>query len=348
LVADLWVGLDNLIAAMKLSTFTHQVALDAPVLPTVLTPLLHHYRAGLQPSLFANRMTLTMDVAYEGDANAAWALVPKDGEPFHLRAAAKLSVQLQRALRAWLMFSWCANSENLSDTARTTAILAYAASRPFTPKTKMSYGYDLLEDAAVAGLHRSIRMDIAEPLASVQAQLRILGHHNLADYYSPVHAEWFSQEARRGRKVLYDILAREARIVEAWIPLMGHPLQALRFENAMNETRIALRQLLGREGDYSYLAPALAIEASAAMDLASDREVPRRLLLSGNPEKNVPAGALPLYAAPAPALQFPVPYDAHRRGGKVLQFPAAKPGADAKADAKPAAPGFGGRLRKAA
>jgi hypothetical protein len=310
---------------MKLSTFTHQVAIDAPALPTVLTPLLHHYRAGLQPSIFANRMTLTMDVAYEGDPNAAWALVPKDGEAFHLRAAAKLSVQLQRALRAWLQFAWCANTENLCDVTRTTAILAYGASRPYIPKTKMSYGYDLLEDTVVAGLHRSIRMDIAEQLASVQAQLRILGHHNLADYYCPFHAEWFSQEAKKGHKLLYDILAREARIIEAWIPLMGHPLHPLRFEHAMNETRIALRQLIGREGDYSYLALALAIEATTAMDLALDREAPRRLLLSGNPEKNVPAGALPFHAAPAPALQFPVPHDARRRGAKVIPFPSARP-----------------------
>lgn len=306
---------------MKLSPFFHQVSLDAPTLPTVLTPLLHHYRAGLQPSLFANRMTLSLEVHYDADPAEAWSLVPKDKEPFHLRAIAKLSVHLQRTLRAWLAFHWCANTENLCDVDKTMQILAYAASKPFTPKTKMSFGYDLLESEVVAGLHRSIRLSIADPLASVQAQLRILGHHKLADYYSPAHAEWFAGEARKNHKILYEIYARELRLIEAWVLLMGHPLERRSFEKAMNETMICLRQLIRRESDYTHLAPMLAIEATSAMDLALDREAPRRLLLTGNPERNVPAGALPLYAAYPAALEFPVPADTQRRGGKVIQFP---------------------------
>jgi hypothetical protein len=268
---------------MQLNPFKHSVALDALTLTSVLTPLLHQYRTGLDQAVLANQVQIVMSVDYQGNAADAWMAVPADGENGFMKVAARVSLQLQKTLRAWLEMYWFSDPENLADTTRTAQLIGYLACRLYVPKTKGVYNYDLLDDWSPNAIERHIRTDMSDVLSRISNLLRILGRHDLADYYNPEHVSWFIGEVQRNRKQLLELLARETRIINAWVPLLGKALSARQLEAARRETRTALNEILRRGEDLSWLAPLFEMEAVAAVELYIGRPAGRRLTLSGAP-----------------------------------------------------------------
>lgn len=302
---------------MQLDQFKHSVALDALSLTSVLTPLLHQYRTGLDQAVLANQVQIEMSVDYQGNAADAWMAVPADGENGFMKVAARVSLQLQKTLRAWLQMHWFSNPENLADTARTAPLIGYLACRLYTPKTKGVYNYDLLDDWSASAIERHIRTDMSDVLARISNQLRILGRHDLADYYNPEHVTWFIGEVQRNRKQLLELLARETRIINAWVPLLGKVLASKHIEAARRETRIALNEILRRGEDLSWLAPVFEIEAVAAVETYIGRPAGRRLTLSGAPV-DAPREAAMAKVIPFPTLEQRLARQRDRAGQDLL------------------------------
>jgi hypothetical protein len=269
---------------MKLDQFKHSVALDALSLTSVLTPLLHQYRTGLDQAVLANRVKLEMSVGYEEDVEDSWLAVPADGEYGFMKAAVRVSVQLQKTMRCWLQMHWFADADNFADTAKTAQLGAYLACKPYYPKAKNAYSYDLLDDWSTSAIDRSIRVDLPDVLSRVSSQLRILGRHELADFYNPSHTSWFVREIDRNGRLFYELLTRESRIVRAWVPYIGAKMSERQIEEARRETRIALNGIFHRAEDLGYLQPVFEIEAVAAIEAYIGRKLGRQLRISGNPE----------------------------------------------------------------
>lgn len=292
---------------MKLDQFKHSVALDALSLTSVLTPLLHQYRTGLDQAILANRVEVDMSVVLPGSAEDTWSAVPADGEPGFMKAAIRVSVQLQKTMRCWLQMHWFASPENLADTARTAQLVAYLACKPYYPKAKNAYAYDLLDDWSTSAIDRSIRADMPDVLARVSNQLRILGRHELADYYDPSHASWFVSEIERNGQLFYELLARESRLVHAWVPLIGAKVTDRQLDEARRETRVALNEIFRRGEDLSYLAPLFEMEVVAALEMYIGKPVSRTLTLSGNPERSPQELTASFPPPPAKVIPFPRP-----------------------------------------
>jgi hypothetical protein len=306
---------------MNLDQFKHCVALDALSLTSVLTPLLHQYRTGLDKAVLANRVEVEMTVTHQGNAEDAWRAVPADGEAGFMKGAVRVSLQLQKTLRCWLQMHWFADAENFADTAKTTQLLAYLACKPFHPKAKDAYAYDLLDDWSTSAIDRSIRADMPDVLARVSNQLRILGQHDLADYYDPSHASWFVSEIERNGKLFYEILARESRIVHAWVPRIGKAMTPKQLDEARRETGIALNEIFRRGEDLSYLRPLFEMEAVAALELYIGRPVGRSLSLTGNPERNPEATAILGGAVASNVIPFPAkPASMKLSRGRVVPY----------------------------
>jgi hypothetical protein len=278
---------------MIFDEFKHSVALDALSLTSVLTPLLHQYRTGLDEAVLANRMDVGMTVSYEGNAADSWAAVPADGEPGFMKAAIRVSVQLQKTMRCWLQLHWFADPDNFADTAKTAQLLAYLACKPFFPKAKDAYAYDLLDDWSTSAIERGIRADMPDVLSRVSNQLRILGRHELADFYDPSHASWFVSEIQRNSRMFYDLLASESRLVHAWVPRIGKVPTQRQLDEARKETRIALNEVFRRGEDLAYLIPLFELETVAAIENYVGRPIGRRLALTGNPQWHPTAKVLP-------------------------------------------------------
>ncbi len=291
---------------MNLDQFKHSVSLDALSLTSVLTPLLHQYRTGLDQAVLANRVQVEMSVVYHGSPEDAWTAVPADGEAGFMKAAVSVSLQLQKTLRCWLQMQWFADAKNLADTARTTQLLAYLACKPYHAKAKEAYAYDLLDDWSNSAIERSIRVDMPDALARISNLLRILGKHDLADFYNPTHSSWFAGEIERNGKMFRDILARESRIVRAWVPLIGSKLTQKQLDDARRETRYALNEIFRRGEDLSHLTPLFEIEVVAALELYIGRPIGRSLTLTGNPERAPGSVALLCGRDNSNVIPFPV------------------------------------------
>lgn len=307
---------------MNLNAFKHTVSLEALSLTSVLTPLLHQYRASLKQTILAERVQVEIGVNRPGDVANIWQAVPADGQYGFIKVATRVSVQLQKMMRCWVQMHWFASTENLADTARTTQVLAYLACKPFYPKVKNAYGYDLLDDWSVSAIDRSIRTDMGDVVSRAGSLLRVLGQHELADYYDPAHTTWFVEEIQRNAKLFYQILSREAKILQAWVPLIGRKVTERELEEARKETRMALNEIFRRGEDLSYLAPLFEMEVLAAIELYIGRPVSRTLTLSGNPEHTPQAIALTGEETTAKVIPFPVrPKPMVGRRPSVAPFP---------------------------
>lgn len=307
---------------MKLDQFKHSIALEALSLTSVLTPLLHQYRTGLDQAILANRIEVDLAVAHPGNVEDVWTAVPADGEAGFMKAAVRVSIQLQKTLRSWLQLHWLADPANLEDTAKSAQLLAYLACRPFHPRAKDAYAYDLLDDWSNAAIDRGVRAGLPDVLASASDLLRIHGRHDLADYYDPAHTSWFLDEIEKNGRLFYDLLTRESRIVHAWVPLIGSKISQRQLDQARYETRVALNEVFRRTEDLSFLAPLFEIEVVAALELYIGRPVSRSLILTGNPERNPESNAFLAGSGTRKVLPFPVsPRPIVRQTGLIIPFP---------------------------
>jgi hypothetical protein len=113
-------------------------------------------------------------------------------------------------------------------------------------------------------------------------------------------------EIERNGKMFREILARESRIVHAWVPLIGARVKEKQLENARRETRIALNEIFRRGEDLGYLAPLFEIEVVAALELYIGRPIGRSLSLAGNPERAPESVALLCGRDNSNVIPFPV------------------------------------------
>lgn len=307
---------------MKLDPFKHSIALDALSLTSVLTPLLHQYRTGLDQAVLANRIQVDLAVTHSGNVEDVWTAVPASSEAGFMKAAVRVSIQLQKTLRCWLQLHWLANTANLEDTAKSAQLLAYLACKPFHPRAKDAYAYDLLDDWSNAAIDRSIRSDMPDVLSSASGLLRIHGRHDLADYYNPAHTTWFVTEIEKNGRLFYDLLTRESRIVHAWVPLIGSKPSQRQLDDARNQTRVALNEIFRRTEDLSFLTPLFEIEIVAALELYIGRPVSRFLVLTGNPERNPESNTLLNGDETRKVLPFPVnPRHFEQKTRRPVPFP---------------------------
>ncbi len=288
---------------MKHLTLRHDMNLEALSLGTALAPLLHHYRTAPTQSLLANRIELSLELSYPGDPLAHWTAAPNPKETGYFRAVTLLSVEIQKALRAWIGCLWNSQLDNLRDTERTTQVAAYLALRPHYPKSKNALGYDALEDISLGTLQRSLRTHMADALGPIATQLRLLGEHDLADFYSPSHATWFADNAVKTPKLLLNLLAREHKMIRVWAPCPGQGIEEKRLEEVREEIAMNLRGMIRRDDDWRFLTAAVEIEATTAMEAYLERVPQRRLYLQARPEDGPLAATSP--RLPARVIEFP-------------------------------------------
>ena len=307
---------------MKINQFKHAVALDALSLGSVVTPLLHHYRVGLEQTVLADRVRLSLALSYSGDPAGSWSAVPQDGQAGFMKPAIRVSMHLQKSLRCWLEMFWFSGQDSFTDTTRAAQFLGYLACRPYHPKAKDAYAYDPLDNWSTKSIVRSIRTELPDVLSRASGMLRILGHHDLADFYSPRHAAWFADEIARTDQFLFDLFTREARIINAWVPHIGAALKPTQLTASRHETAGALNGIFHRGDGLGALAPVFEIEAFTALDNYIGRPSGRSFTLTGKPERNPEAVALPGGQLPRNLLPFPVkPRLSQRASGLMVPFP---------------------------
>jgi hypothetical protein len=268
---------------MNLLPLRQQFTLDALTLGSSLCPLLTHYEVAPHAADLARTVVASFHLSYTGDAERVWKAAPRDGSPLFLRAMSKISVEIQKAMRAWIHLLWTSDIENLRDTDRSAQVAAYLALQPFYPKRKHAYTYDVLETGCLRGIDRNLRLFYSGVLEAFSAQLRVAGEHALAQFYSSRHSNWFLDQVLKSPKHLYEILTREEKVIRHWGPFLSHGIPPEKLESVRESVAVEFRSILRRDDDWRFLVPLIEIEATTGLERYLDVPLGRRLEITISP-----------------------------------------------------------------
>lgn len=155
---------------------------------------------------------------------SVWTLAPDERSADFFPAFARISVALQRALRAEVPRAYFASLENFSDTKRAYPMLLYQASRPFRARMRTELTYDVLNPATLARVFRTAKQCLPELLAATELRLADAGLGEIARNYQPRRSANIVdavQRLSRSRRCLYVLIRTENVLMNALIDLAG-------------------------------------------------------------------------------------------------------------------------------
>ncbi|MCX6599058.1 MAG: hypothetical protein NTV70_22115 [Acidobacteria bacterium] len=235
-------------------TFTHTTTL-APAQLALLEPVAARYGAALTEVSSLSGAAINpasrvqVAISLKGDAPGP---LPASNHPDYLRTAARVSVALQEALRAWLPCLWFADVARFSDFDLAATVVNYAALRPFTPKTKASYVFDVLDSDTPRAVTFSLQRNLPAKLSGIEPMLRALGFEP-AVQFAPRRAERLIATFKRKPQLLYSLFVAERELVEQYLGRRDAKLIGRR-----------LKRLFAAK-DFSMLEPLLALEVARAL-----------------------------------------------------------------------------------
>lgn len=280
---------------MKFLEMRHEFELDAMAFGTLVGPLLHHYKVSPRWEGVAERLQLAVllrrDENALGDSLRVWESAIADGRAGHIKTMAKISVEIQKAMRAWTSFLWCTDPANLHDRERTATWATYWALKPFIPKAKNAWTYDPLENDSAEVISRAARSSIEIQLLRLATLCRLRGEEELADYYAPARASWFVENVFRSPKALWELFDRERKLVRAWGPLLGHAPQEERFAEVRERCALAWSSVLRSDVDWRFVTPMVENEVMAALEMHQELPVRRHLELWVESKRSLPPQA---------------------------------------------------------
>ena len=150
----------------------------------------------------------------------SWNFTPRETDSGYFRVWQRVAVELQKALRAWIPEVYFENLQRFEKRMDAYSIIVYAASRPCYGRPRIEFTYDLAEAGMPeAAALRSIGSQVRKVLSPLEARLREAGRPDLAMRYLPVWHEDIVRAVRRRPRLLLDLLASDARLVNAVIHL---------------------------------------------------------------------------------------------------------------------------------
>lgn len=168
---------------------------------------------------------------------------PKETQSDYFRVWQRAAVELQKSLRRWVPELYFDTIEKFEDRAAAQSVIVYAASRPCYGRPKTEFSYDLADPALLQAALRSIGNSLRRVLGPIERRLREAGRPDLGIRYAPV---WYQDVLRAVEKkpnMLIELLAAEARLVDAVIDL-GATSNVRKYQRAAT---LALGSVAGRD-----------------------------------------------------------------------------------------------------
>jgi hypothetical protein len=205
-----------------------------------------------------------------------WPTAPAENDPTYFRAWQRVSVALQRGMRRWVPEYYFRDSTRLEDRVEAHTMVAYSACRVFYGKSKTDFTWDAADSSAVQGVMRSIGTPTQRVLAGIEKRLREEGRAALSRRYLPVWYQDILREVQKRPKALMDLIAREARVIDAVIDL-GTRRDEAAARRLSRSANAALRNMHGME--MTDLIPRVLNEVT--ISLSPDRVGRREDLVDG-------------------------------------------------------------------
>ncbi len=145
-------------------------------------------------------------------------------------------------------------------------MVIYAACRVFFGQSRTDFTWDAADLSAMNGVMRSIGTPTQRALAGIEKRLREEGRAELSRRYLPVWYQDILLEVKKRPKALLDLIAREARVIDAVIDL-GTRRDEAAARRLSRSANAALRNMHGV--DMTDLIPRVLNEVT--MSLSADR-----------------------------------------------------------------------------
>ncbi len=167
----------------------------------------------------AGEDTLGVETTLEIDARAAgaWWDAPGESGPLFFETHSRVSVAVQRALRAWLPYLCLAGHPRLEAPEIALPMLVYAVSRPFHGRPKHDFTYDVLSEPSMAAVFRHAGRPLAARLADVRMLLSAAGRREAARQFDPDEVKKCLDYVRARPRNLHALLSAEAALVGALV-----------------------------------------------------------------------------------------------------------------------------------
>jgi hypothetical protein len=271
----------------------------------VLEPVIQAYKfdagaiAGLLGQLAAQPgdLDVSLTLTIPGSLVAAWLDAPGERDPLFFPAYARVATAVQRALRAWLPYTYFSSLDRYETLEAAFPLIVYQASRPFFCKPKYDFNYDVMSETSMNSFFRLAAQRLPQDLACIEGQLAAGGREGTAAFYSPKQARAILASVRRRPRLLHSLLVADAFLIDALVNL-GCRGSQLRRESASDPAaavkslcRFAadfvkafhgrLKRLYGGQ-EFLALGSLLLVEATSALqgDAGGPREVPAVLRIS--------------------------------------------------------------------
>ncbi|MCS6951599.1 MAG: hypothetical protein RMK57_03610 [Bryobacterales bacterium] len=222
-----------------------------------------------------DEIATSLTLSIPASAAASWGRSPSEKDPAFLPTYTTVSTAVQKALRTWLPYLYFAQPDRYRTPAGALPMLVYAASQPFSGKSRGELTYDVLNPQSMALFFRTAARHLAAHLERVSRALRTSGAEELAASYRPQRAaQLIESQAARPRAVMR-LLAAEAWIIDHLVNFgckLGRERDGkldpvLVAEKLVIELHARLRKLHGGQ-DFFELVPLILMEATCALSRA--------------------------------------------------------------------------------
>lgn len=238
-------------------TFTDSRSLPS-ALATAVVPFLaarygRAYTASAEDSV-SIRVELTADFC----ADDVWQTLPPPSSAAFLGPAVRVSVAIQNALRTWLPYVWFSGGGKFDDFETAAILLMYSSCRPYTPRSKESYVFDIFDNDTPRAMLYSISRNLKPRVQGIEAALASLGC-GIAFRYAERRAENMLKFLTSRRHEMNSILVAERELVEGYLDF-ANPRKRDRAETRIDRQ---LKKLFLKR-DFSEIAGAIEWEAVRA------------------------------------------------------------------------------------
>ena len=178
--------------------------------------------------------------------SAAWKDAPNECHPRYFQAWQRVSMALQKAVRAWVPERYFTIVERYEDRDAAYSMVVYEACRVCYGRPRTEFTYDVADPETLPGACRMIGRAMQTVLAPIEKRLYQAGKIALSHRYAPVWHQDILAAVRKRPKRLVGLLADEAMLINALIDLgTERNVEAVnRFSKAANA---ALRNVYGED-----------------------------------------------------------------------------------------------------
>lgn len=243
--------------------FTDQRSLRSGLLRPLLAPVAA--RLGLAVADAASETRIEVELSSPDDAHAVWDALPAPATAAFLTPGARVAVAIQAAMRAWLPYVWFGSPERFEDFDQAAVLMMYSACRPFTPRSKEAFVFDILDQDTPRAMHYSISRNLRYRLEGFEDALNAVGVSN-AKRYAVRRWDRMLELLPKRRHEMNSILVAERELVEGYLDL-ANPTK--RERGRIRIERVLRKLFLKR--DFSYLAGVFEWEATRAACRAAGR-----------------------------------------------------------------------------